>query len=298
MNRLPRHPLVVTAVAFSLVCVLYAVGIHLWPVGADYAETNSQSNQIRLSVWLYGPPVPAVLVGTSLSGRLLPEYFAGEGLAVANLGLDGCTPRTGLALVRQRSTPPAVVLLEASPPREARGNDREVLEMVRGPVFRLARWLPFLRPEHRPSSVLYSQLKKWRDSSGPPAGADRRRTNPPSAPARPGSPTAEPDLAPMIRAAREDLRRAVRDLQAQGTRVVLIRLPLGPAAAGRPGIEADFAEELRVSEGCPIIDVAERLATAGVTMSYTDGLHPGRESCLAAIHSIAEWLEDNPSARP
>jgi len=65
MNRLPRHPLVVTAVAFSLVCVLYAVGIHLWPVGADYAETNSQSNQIRLSVWLYGPPVPAVLVGTA-----------------------------------------------------------------------------------------------------------------------------------------------------------------------------------------------------------------------------------------
>ena len=70
---------------------------------ARLAENNYQANLIRLETFLHQPAPPSVLVGSSMTGRLLPEYFDGTPLAgVANLGLDGSSPDLGLDVVLRR----------------------------------------------------------------------------------------------------------------------------------------------------------------------------------------------------
>src|SRR5437660_7207526 len=93
--------------------LLAAFGVVTWlaPWRAELAENNFQANLIRLQAFLFDPPPRAVLVGSSLSGRLLPRFFEGTELApVANLGLDGLSPVFGLKTVARR--PPPLVLIE------------------------------------------------------------------------------------------------------------------------------------------------------------------------------------------
>src|SRR6266496_1401013 len=92
--------------AFGVILVIFG---SVTPWRAELAETNFQANLIRVQAFLFDPLPRAVLVGSSISGRLLPSYFAQTSLApFANLGLDGSGPSLGLDFVLQR--PPPLVL--------------------------------------------------------------------------------------------------------------------------------------------------------------------------------------------
>ena len=250
---------------------------------ARLAENNYQANLIRLETFLHQPAPPAVLVGSSMTGRLLPEYFADTSLAgVANLGLDGSIPDLGLDLVLSRKDPPAQVLVEVNTLLvKTPGNDATLRQALGSFSFRLAGWLPFLRAEYRPSSIIYSTLKLRQD----------RRFLPPSITRAPllGVPLEPvPELSEQDRQATlaepilvRHLAR-LRELQVRGARVIFYQLPGRTEAL--PPLTAEWAGELHI----PLIRLGREMHQRGFTPDFTHGRHPAPPG--------AEWHLTSPSA--
>ncbi|HAB14899.1 MAG TPA: hypothetical protein PLX89_24720 [Verrucomicrobiota bacterium] len=255
-------------------CVAWALVARVLP-RPELAETNYEANRLRIERWLLDPPASHVLVGTSIGGRLLPTYFQGTGLSnFANLGLDGANPATGLELVLARSTAPEVVFLEIHRLAADLGaNDQKLLEYARGFGLTATKLFPLTRAEYRPSSVLYGWLKS-RQSGG--AGGDPRPADSTNQPFAPGT------QAPAWVGRIEPLVRAV---EAKGSRVVLVRLPVGrenPANADASNFGDQAAAWLKV----PLADLYRLTTKAGEPISYTDGLH----LTPAGAATVAKWL--------
>jgi hypothetical protein len=266
----------------------------VWPWPAQLAETNYQSNLIRLQAFLFDQEPRSVLVGSSLSGRLLPGYFQGTELApLANLGLDGSNPRFGLEIVAQR--PPRLVLIEENMLlRALDANDQLLEQATRSRLFRLSRSLPFLRARARPSSMLYSWLKlRSREQSAPAMQS--------AAPEKPG---AAPETAlvsldvPGHETTHAKLRSQIQALIKRGCRIVLVRLPSGrkrtvenePAFA----LGEQLAKEMHLLE----VDLDAECSSRGDTLRYTDGQHLAPASARTASRLLAGLVSESQSKSP
>ena len=245
---------------------------------ARLAENNYQANLIRLETFLHQPAPPAVLVGSSMTGRLLPEYFSGTPLAgVANLGLDGSSPDLGLDVVFRRKDPPALVLVEVNTLlAQTSGNDATLRQAMKSFTFRLAGWLPFLRTELRPTSISYSTLKLWQD----------RRLAP-----SPSAPVALPPAAVAATSVQLDARAdallsrhlaRLRELKTRGARVILYQLPGGSETL--PRFVAEWNRELQF----PVLHLGSEMRQRGFAPAYTDGLHLTAPSAAQASRVLAE----------
>ena len=87
MRPRTRQALAILATAAAL-CGAWTWAARRPGMTAEFAEYNQAANRIRIEGYLARPSAPAhVLVGSSLSGRLLPSYFEGTRMAdVATLG--------------------------------------------------------------------------------------------------------------------------------------------------------------------------------------------------------------------
>jgi len=168
----------VWALVVCLCGVALAAGLGALAAGsgwrAQLAETNFQSNMIRLADYRHGPRPHAVLIGTSLSGRLLPGYFREAGMEVANLGLDGAMVVTGMEIALSRPDPALVWLVETRTlGQEAGANDAQLLAALDDFSFWLGARFPALQASARPSSILYTRMKAAKDrrTGGRPGAA-------------------------------------------------------------------------------------------------------------------------------
>lgn len=258
--------------------------LSLGPWGAQLAETNYQANMIRLQRFFFDAPPRTVLVGSSLTGRLLPTYFDGSPIGpVANLGIDGVNPLFGLELVRQR--PPAVVVVEENTVLVETDANRAVLvEAMRGPAFRLARYVPLLRARARPSSILYTWIKTRRNAATPPPAAAASATDSPAGPTNAAA--SDPRYAPT----RDALRMLLQALRAHSCRVVLVRLPAGyhNTAASDPAfaLGEEMAKEFALAE----YDLTAECESRGRTPQYTDGHHLTPASAREVSRVLSELL--------
>jgi hypothetical protein len=257
---------------------------------AELAETNSQANEIRLQHFLFDKPPQAVLVGSSLFGRLLPSCFDDTPLApVASLGLDGSAPVFGLDLVLKR--PPPLVFVEVNtlllPPNS---NEEVLLDTMRGLRFRAARFLPVLRADYRPSSVLYSWLKSRRTQT-------REFTPRPDDTAAATNAPAEVSLAPFDAAgapeAKEKLRRQIQTLRDRGCRVILVRMPASHRFTPANNPSFAFGDELAREFNLPLYDLDDECARRGFPVKYTDGVHLSAQSAREAAQVLAELVAGN-----
>lgn len=247
-----------------------------WLPRPELAETNYVANRLRIERWMLGSAASNVVVGTSIGGRLLPAYFEGTRLApMANLGLDGANPDTGLSLVLQRSVPPARVFLEVHrlvmPPAD---NDRKLLDLVEGPGMAVSGALPWTRADWRPSTVLYGWLK-------------RRQTGTASVPADAG--TASGPGSGMDPGWLDRVKTKIKSIEAKGSKVILLRLPVGRENPA-PGAPDPLVEAISPL-GLPLVDLQARAQRDGVTITYTDGLHLAPSSA----EQMSKWLaEESP----
>lgn len=242
---------------------------------SDWAENNFQANLIRLQAWQLDPHPSTVLIGSSIGGRLLPGYFQNTSLgAVANLGLDGSGPEAGLRLLLLSSNPPPLILIEGHRLAKNWGtNDDLLLEAIRSPQFMASRWVTGLRADVRPSSLLFSFLK--RHSGG--GSATVPSTN---ASLHVAVETPDPGWE-------ERLRHLVDQLRRRGSEVRLCRLPVGrenPTSDSTPDFIADLAE----AWGTPYLDVDRECKRQGLVLTYTDGLHLTPDSARKAAIVLAE----------
>jgi hypothetical protein len=252
----------------------------LWQ--AELAETNFEANLIRLQTFLFEKPPHAVLVGSSMTGRLLPSYFNGTRLApTANLGLDGSGTLFALELVRTNPVP--VVILEENTFLTPPGSNEQLLaQTLSGFNFRLSKYLPLLRAKSRPSSALYTWLK-LRGREGTTAASPEPRTPSTSAVA----PLPGPSEDAASEAVHVQLRNGIKQLLEHGCRVVLLRLPsYQPTHDRASALSEALAREFNLVR----VDLAQECASRGELLTYTDGIHLSAGSARQASRLLAEVL--------
>jgi len=269
--RQTLHILILAAV----LCVGWTVVVRSLP-RAELAETNYEANRLRIERWLLDPPASNVIVGTSISGRLQPSFFEGTALAsMANLGLDGGNPETGLALVLARPTPPALVFLEVHRLRMPPGdNDQQMLDLIRGLGLKVSRQIPLTRADQRPSTALYAWLKRHR----PEGGGAEPRTN-----------VAEAEAAVVAEDPQwsERIGRLVKSVEARGTRVILLQLPVGRENPMDPEA-TNFGTEASGRLGLRLMDLYRLSVQSGEKVAYTDGLHLTTRSASRLARQLAD----------
>lgn len=282
MRTTSRQALAILLTALLLAVAWQAV-ISVGGWRARFGESNYVANRIRLEDYLLLPAAPRrVLVGSSLSGRLLPEFFAGTPLAdFATLGLDGSIPLVGLEALAHRPDLPSTVYVETylmEKPWSA--NDQVLVDGLRSPGTELARRVPVTRAANRPSSILYSAVKARRDGRGDGNIA----TNQPSVTG--AGPVVIP--APVVPAVLERWRTMLASLAQRGVRVVLIDLPSGETRMPGPLASADLPGVLAGEFGLTRIDLRTEWFRRGWRPTYTDGRHLDAASAKATARMLAE----------
>lgn len=229
-------------------------------------ESNLQSNLARISRYLHAPKVDTVLVGSSVAGRLLPQYFKDQGVEVINLGLDGCRTLYGLEIVQQRKDLPRTVLVDTSALfMEANANEATLREAVSSPTFHMGEGFTPFRPENRPLSLLYWWMKKFSDRKG---GARTHLAWLPN----------QAKEAPFVKdgevAAEDRNDRAIKEvlmaLKSKGVNVLLVEIPRAEGwGHPRGGKLRKISEETGVS----LLEPGVEIAGTSDTLRFTDGLH-------------------------
>lgn len=248
---------------------------------AEFAESSYQQNLVRLESYrgrIRGgsatAPV-AVIAGTSVAGRLLPEYFEGGPLAgVANLGLDGASPAFALeALLRESRQPHRVLLETYLLHAEAGENERLINTSLASPGAYLADTDRLFRAETRPSALLYSSLKRGRES---------RAMGRVAANSEPFGSQAPVDCA------LERLTRLIGALRARGCEVVLVDIPIGRDWPPGPNLGEPVASQLTDALGLRRLDCRAVLRGRGFEPRFTDGLHLDAPSAREVARTLGE----------
>lgn len=272
-------------ILFGLVLAFaYSFAVERLHRKAQFAETNFQANLLRLGEFLHGKNASGVvLVGSSMGARLQPKFF--PKLAPVNISLDGSSARMGMSFVLKAEHPARLVLVEENTiTRPTAGNDGLLLEALQEPQMRAAGWIPFLRAAYRPSSIVYSAMKQKTDvSRGAPASTPEPGGTAVECVVNPveAAPTPALSTAANVANSNRELREAVemiRALQAQGTKVLIYRLPMG-----RPHPQCLVQQAL---PEVPFVNVEAELAAVGHVPLYSDGMHLASPSAQAAAQVL------------
>jgi len=288
-----RNAVAILAMAAGLL-LAYSTFLRCTGIGATLAESNLQANLIRSSKYLHSPVAPVILVGSSVAGRLLPEYFSAAGLDIRNLGLDGSRPLFAFEVLRMKDTLPEILLVDTSTLfQPLMANDVTLREALNSPSWKIASALPFMRPESRPSSILYSWVKAKKELSVPgkpcspsAQGMDARTTDRRGG----GAPDWRPeDQYPLV-------RQTLAGFQTQGIKVILLSIPRG-LGWGNPssGLERRLADEL----GLQILEPGPAMAERGEQLGFSDGMHLDVPSAERVAGQIASTIrgDQNSSGR-
>jgi len=276
-----RNALEIVAVAILLLAG-YAIFQKLSGISAVLLESNFQSNLARASRYLNAPNVDTVLVGSSMTGRLLPSYFKEEGMEVFNLGLDGCHSPFGLEIILMRKNLPKRVLVEAaSLDHDPNANEKTVREAIQTPTFKIGRVIEAFRPENRPLSLLYWWCKQL--SGRKPGGSSHSAFMIDEQKADPTSKSAKSELVENDQAIEEILIT----LKKRGVDVRLFSIPhadgWGMAQSGR-------ISKISKNVGIPILEPGVEIAKRTDTLRFTDGAHLDVVSATLISQEIARML--------
>jgi hypothetical protein len=276
--------ILIWAAAFLLA---YGVFLYSTNYSADLAESNLQANLIRASRYLNDQPASIALIGSSVAGRLLPEYFQREGLTIQNLGMDGSRPLFGFEIINRRPQLPARLLVETSTLfQPLMANDAVLRDALNSTSWQVASIVGLMRPENRPSSILYSWFKAKKEI------AMAGREQPPYLTSSEQSPSSAavrvaPDWRPEEQY--ETVRKALADFQSRGVEIIILNIPRGAGwGVADNGMDRQLADDL----GVPLLEPGPRMAAAGVQLTFSDGTHLDGKSALKVTAEIAHKLKE------
>lgn len=239
------------------------------------AENNSQAVLLKIQQYEFATPrPPAVLVGSSISGRIDVAAMARAGVPTANLGLDGLAPAYGLDIVFEQDELPRYVIVETNTAAKPVGANAAVItEMRESLSFDLAELVPAMRVNARPTTRLYDEMRSRRN--------DGRTAAPSTVPA--SVEIAPPGAAPDSRAEVAAVEGSISRLQEAGVDVFLVAFPTG----ADDDEATSLGQELSSRLGVPLIDLT---LMADAPEYYTDGVHltPGASKAVAS--ALAEVL--------
>jgi hypothetical protein len=280
-----KNALEIVVVAILLLAG-YAIFQRLTGTSAVLLESNLQSNLARASRYLNASKVDTVLVGSSMTGRLLPSYFKGEGMNISNLGLDGCHAPFGLEIILMRKDLPQRVLIEtASLDHDPNANEKTVREAIQTPTFKIGRVVEAFRPENRPLSLLYWWCKQLSDrkpggSSHPAFINDQQNADP----------TSESSKSELI-GNDQAIEEILITLKKRGVDVRLFSIP---HADGWGMPQSGRIAKISKDVGIPILEPGVEIAKRTDTLRFTDGAHLDVASATLISQEIARMLRSQP----
>ena len=208
----------------SILCFAVLFGIHLVIVLLNpmvgMATHQWQDNVIKAQQFIYAEKSDTVMVGTSLSARIIRDSIP----TVKSVSFGGCAVEDGMRIILSKGDLPRFILAETNL-FFLDGNPELVSKMTEGVMPMLRRWIPSLREQYQPICMLASMMASAADIN-PQAGTS----------------TVDMDLLnesiehhikydwQMPEAQAEtrmgDMKRLVEMFEAKGTRVLFFEMPV------------------------------------------------------------------------
>ncbi len=245
-------------------CLVYSGMISRFPGGIRRrGATTHQANCVRVEQLVHADRIPEnIVVGSSLFDMLQPDMLGPE---FGSLAVAGGSTRTGLEILYRSRLKPKRVYIETNfLPKEP---DPELLAYLYDePMATLRAMMPVLRQSHQPVNLLFSLIQSRRTPSeivSVPRQLEAALRHHLRVASEDGGPQ---DTRPQL----ETVRERVQSLQASGTEVLFVEMPVHPslAASARPS-----ALRAQVESFFP--PARERWLKAAPDESYatSDGLH-------------------------
>ena len=137
-----------TLISFFVFSTLYAIMVYFYP-NKGIGTHQWQENQIKVQRYLYEHTNDTVIVGTSLSARLLPDSFP----MVTSCSFSACVVEDGLRVVLSKKKAPHMVLIESN--YFLRPSNGELVNLnTKGLMSILRQYLPILREYNSPISLI------------------------------------------------------------------------------------------------------------------------------------------------
>lgn len=139
-------------ISFAILFGLHALFVLLNPsVGA--ATNQWQDNLIKAQSFLYEDCTDTIMVGTSLSARIIHDSIP----SVTSISLGGCSVEDGLRIVNCKKQLPHFILVEDNFLLH-NGNEALVATLTEGTLSVIRGWVPSLREQYQPICLLASLI--------------------------------------------------------------------------------------------------------------------------------------------
>ncbi|HUM66392.1 MAG TPA: hypothetical protein PLV32_11120, partial [Chitinophagaceae bacterium] len=221
-----------TALALLL---LHALFVYVNPIsGKQYAL---QGNTIKAQHFIYGDTDANIIIGSSLSNRLVMDSLQG----MTNLSFSGQGIFDGLCILSHSGMVPRTVFVETN--IMTRSENKNFTSYINSPILSpLKRAIPSLRDEHQPVGMLGESIIRGLKGENPD---DETPDN--MAAQRPKDDAFfkeilalqaesynEPPDTTMLRSRFEDLANAVNALKQNGVRVIFFEMPVNETLCDLP----------------------------------------------------------------
>ncbi len=155
----------------ALLTFLLLTGLHavlVWARPSMGMPTHQwQDNIVKAQTFLYADRADTVMVGTSLSARIIRDSIP----SVKSVSFGGCAVEDGLRIISSKDKLPKYVLVEANLMYQT-GNSELVSKLTEGAMPMIRKWIPSLREQYEPICLLASLLMSS-GSINPQAGAKK-----------------------------------------------------------------------------------------------------------------------------
>jgi hypothetical protein len=268
-----------------ILLALHVICISLPGREAKLASSNLMTNLSRLEALPKVTKRTVVLAGSSITGRLLEEYFTLPDQPIHNLGLDGCGSLEALRTLLTARQLPAVILVELNTLKPGFEKTFEQVMDAHSPRReQAAHLLPFLRSRERPLDVLYDFTRSLKKEATTSQGGhlkwnDAIRVLHPPLVGPPPPPTAKETA--YLESARATLTR----LRQAGCKLAFVLI--ADSLFYDPWHDPNFARaaEIGTPLDIPIFDL--RKATGIESLSWTDAIH----LTAPAARTMAQFIE-------
>ena len=208
----------------SIICFVVLAVLHLCFVLANpsmgMATHQWQDNVMKAQQFLYAGKTDTVMVGTSLSGRIIRDSIP----FVKSVSFGGCSVEDGLKIILSKKDVPKLVLLETNL-LLIDGNPELVSRITNGVIPKIRHWIPSLREQYEPIS-LFASLMMNSTGINPQAGMAKVDMNLLNESIN--RHIAEDRLMPeeWIKRRGETIKALIAGLESKGARFVFFEMPV------------------------------------------------------------------------
>ncbi len=265
---------------FAILAVLHACFISFNP-SAGMATHQWQDNVIKAQQFMYAERSDTVMVGTSLSARIIRDSIP----FVQSVSFGGCAVEDGLKIILAKGDFPKYVLVETNLLLRE-GNAELVSRMAEGPVPVIRRWIPSLREQYEPI-CLFASLMMRSAGINPQAGVSS--VNMELLNESINRQLEEDELMPEkeVEARLQAIKSLTGQLETEGTRIVFFEMPVNERLVHLQ--RYDQVREIMRSE----FPASKYVYLPSDTTKYltTDGEHLDYESQQKFSHYFSEVLK-------